>query len=42
MKTLQPTIGDTAGGAPDELAMCRRTAWRIMPLIMICYFFAFF
>jgi sugar phosphate permease len=42
MKTLQPTIGDTASGASDELAMCRRTAWRIMPLIMICYFFAFF
>jgi MFS family permease len=42
MTTLQPTIGDTAGAASDELALCRRTAWRIMPLIMICYFFAFF
>jgi sugar phosphate permease len=31
-----------AAEAPAELAMCRRTSWRIMPLIMICYFFAFF
>ena len=42
MKSLQPTIGEMVNEAPAELAMCRRTAWRIMPLIMICYFFAFF
>ena len=42
MKTLQPAIGEISREAPAELAMYRRTAWRIMPLIMICYFFAFF
>jgi MFS family permease len=42
MKSLQPAIGEMVIEAPAELAMCRRTAWRIMPLIMICYFFAFF
>jgi MFS family permease len=26
----------------DEAAVVRKTAWRIMPLIMICYLFAFF
>ncbi|AKZ62099.1 MFS transporter permease [Herbaspirillum hiltneri N3] len=41
----------TAGTAPQELvtphgdtlaAIVRKAAWRIMPLIMICYLFAFF
>jgi MFS family permease len=42
MKTLQAAVGDPVDAASTELAICRRTAWRIMPLIMICYFFAFF
>lgn len=27
---------------PDETNIVRKTAWRIMPLIMVCYLFAFF
>jgi len=35
---------DAAAGADaiTEAAVVRKTAWRIMPLIMICYLFAFF
>ncbi|WP_423200069.1 MFS transporter [Cupriavidus sp. H19C3] len=33
---------DRAAGAVDPRATMRRVAWRIMPLIMICYLFAFF
>ncbi len=35
MKSLQPAIGEMVDEAPAELAMCRRTAWRIMPLIVV-------
>ena len=29
-------------GAATENAIVRKVAWRLMPLIMICYMFAFF
>lgn len=28
--------------SPDEASIVRKVAWRIMPLIMVCYLFAFF
>ncbi|MGO4480047.1 MFS transporter, partial [Massilia sp. 2TAF26] len=31
-----------SSGAVTEAAVVRKAAWRIMPLIMICYLFAFF
>lgn len=39
----QPRIGATSVDAsPSESSIVRKVAWRIMPLIMICYLFAFF
>lgn len=35
-------IGDTPLVSLDESHIVRKAAWRIMPLIMICYLFAFF
>ncbi|RUP14504.1 MAG: MFS transporter, partial [Methylobacterium sp.] len=29
-------------GAVTETSVVRKVAWRLMPLIMICYMFAFF
>ena len=45
--TLAAGAANTAGAAAGadsltEAAVVRKTAWRIMPLIMICYLFAFF
>ena len=34
--------GAVAAAAPEEAALMRKVAWRIMPLIMVCYLFAFF
>jgi MFS family permease len=31
-----------ADGATTEASVVRKVAWRLMPLIMVCYFFAFF
>ncbi|WP_275630003.1 MFS transporter [Pseudomonas sp. 273] len=31
-----------ADGADSEKALVRKVAWRLMPLIMVCYLFAFF
>jgi MFS family permease len=36
------TIGDTPLVSLDEAHIVRKVAWRIMPLVMICYLFAFF
>jgi len=41
-KTLSATIGATPLAPPDESHIVRKVAWRIMPLIMVCYLFAFF
>jgi hypothetical protein len=30
------------GAADSEKALVRKVAWRLMPLIMVCYLFAFF
>ncbi|HEY4083531.1 MAG TPA: MFS transporter [Burkholderiaceae bacterium] len=35
--TTRPASGDS-----EEAALMRKVAWRIMPLIMVCYLFAFF
>lgn len=37
---LHATAGQS--GADSEKALVRKVAWRLMPLIMICYLFAFF
>ncbi|MGJ7507156.1 MFS transporter [Variovorax sp. GT1P44] len=38
-----PSIRADGAGAPlDEAGIVRKVAWRIMPLIMVCYLFAFF
>ena len=39
MTTLPTT---PAGGNAEEAGIIRKVAWRIMPLVMICYLFAFF
>jgi MFS family permease len=41
-KTLSVPIGATDVAAPSEAHIVAKVAWRIMPLIMICYLFAFF
>lgn len=37
-----PIGSSIAAGALEEARIVRKVAWRIMPLIMICYLFAFF
>jgi MFS family permease len=41
-KTLSVPVGAAAQAAPTIAAIVAKVAWRIMPLIMICYLFAFF
>jgi MFS family permease len=41
-KVISATIGETRLAPPDESHIVRKVAWRIMPLIMVCYLFAFF
>jgi MFS family permease len=41
-KTLSVPIGAAAQAQPDVASIVAKVAWRIMPLIMICYLFAFF
>jgi MFS family permease len=41
-KTLSVPIGAPALAASEESRIVAKVAWRIMPLIMICYLFAFF
>src|SRR5438445_12380343 len=39
----QPRIGTASVDAsPSESSIVRKVAWRVMPLIMVCYLFAFF
>ena len=40
MATYQPASPPRS--TPDESRTVRKVAWRIMPLIMVCYLFAFF
>ena len=43
--TLDPSTDrfDSSGGEQTSLlAVARKVAWRLMPVIMICYMFAFF
>ena len=40
--TLHSAAPDVAVQPASEAAVVRKAAWRIMPLIMICYLFAFF
>jgi MFS family permease len=44
MATSTSLSSSAAGDAapPDESSVVRKVAWRIMPLIMVCYLFAFF
>lgn len=39
MPTSAPAV---AAPAPDESSIVRKVAWRVMPLVMVCYLFAFF
>src|SRR4051812_49157772 len=41
-KHLSVPLGTAARAVPDEARIVAKVAWRIMPLIMICYLFAFF
>jgi MFS family permease len=41
-KILSAPAGATDVAAPDMARIVAKVAWRIMPLIMICYLFAFF
>jgi MFS family permease len=41
-KTLSVPIGAADIAAPSEAHIVAKVAWRLMPLIMICYLFAFF
>jgi MFS family permease len=41
-KTLSVPIGAATAATPLEASIVSKVAWRIMPLIMICYLFAFF
>jgi MFS family permease len=41
-KTLSAHAGSAASTTPELARIVAKVAWRIMPLIMICYLFAFF
>jgi MFS family permease len=41
-KTLSAPISAAAGSTPELARIVSKVAWRIMPLIMVCYLFAFF
>jgi MFS family permease len=41
-KILSASTGAAGVAAPDMARIVAKVAWRIMPLIMICYLFAFF
>jgi sugar phosphate permease len=41
-KTLSATAGAASLAVPGEAQIVAKVAWRIMPLIMVCYLFAFF
>jgi len=41
-KTLNAPINAAAGATAELARIVNKVAWRIMPLIMICYLFAFF
>jgi MFS family permease len=41
-ETLAPSYFATSLAPPDEAETVHKVAWRIMPLIMVCYMFAFF
>ena len=40
--TTTTTMGVEAGATVSEQQVISKIAWRLMPLIIICYFFAFF
>ena len=37
-----PGIAAAAPSTVDNDALIRKVAWRLMPLVMVCYLFAFF
>jgi MFS family permease len=41
-KTLNAPLGAATGTTPELARIVNKVAWRIMPLIMVCYLFAFF
>jgi hypothetical protein len=41
-KIMSAPAGAASVAVPSEAQIVAKVAWRIMPLIMVCYLFAFF